>query len=469
VEVAVRLDRTQGLTDQIYRQLRDAVLDGRLRRDEVLPSSRELSELLRVSRNTVTTAYERLIADCYLTGRPGAGTFVSALPAAEPAVPRPPSGVLTPRAVWPTMPVPPDFGDTPEFDFRVGAPDARLFPHVLWRRLLADQFRPSAMGTGMPIEPAGHFPLRIAIARHLRTARTIETHPQDVLVTCGVQQALDLIGRVLLEPGDTAAVEEPGYPPPRLVWETQGIRVTGVPIDEEGLIVDALPAHARLVYVTPAHQYPTGVVLSPRRRMELLAWAQRNDAAIVEDDYDSEFRYTEQQLEPLHSLDRGGRVLYVGSFSKVLLPTLRLGFLLHPPSLRHALQAAKFVTDWHTNLPIQAAMADFVDQGLFARHLRRVRRVYRQRHDRISAALSGPLSAHLEAVPSAAGLHLSATARQGEVTDALVRARAAGVGVASFPEIAVAPADSPGVVLGYGMIDLSRIDEGLSRLRSCFA
>jgi GntR family transcriptional regulator/MocR family aminotransferase len=445
------------------------VLDGRLRRDEVLPSSRELSELLKVSRNTVTTAYERLIAEGYLTGRPGAGTFVSAVPLAEPAVPQPPSGVLTPRAVWPAMPVPSGFGDAPEFDFRVGAPDARMFPHALWRRLLADQFRPSALGTGMPIEPAGHFPLRTVIARHLRTARTIETHPQDVLVTCGVQQALDLIGRVLVEPGDTAAVEEPGYAPPRLVWESQGIRVTGVPVDEQGLIVDALPAHARLVYVTPSHQYPTGVVLSPRRRMELLAWARRNDAAIVEDDYDSEFRYTEQQLEPLHSLDPGGRVLYVGSFSKVLLPTLRLGFLLHPPSLRHALHAAKFVTDWHTSLPIQAAMAAFVDQGMFARHLRRARRVYRKRHDRISAALSGPLSAHLEAVPAAAGLHLSAMARKGNATDALARARAAGVGVASFPEIAAAPADSPGAVLGYGMIDLCRIDEGLSRLRSCLA
>jgi GntR family transcriptional regulator/MocR family aminotransferase len=240
--------------------------------------------------------------------------------------------------------------------------------------------------------------------------------------------------------------------------------VAGVPVDEHGLIVDALPANARLVYVTPSHQYPTGVALSLRRRMELLAWAQRNDAAIVEDDYDSEFRYTEQQLEPLHSLDRSGRVLYIGSFSKVLLPTLRLGFLLHPPSLRHALHAAKFVTDWHTSLPIQAAMAEFVEEGMFAQHLRRVRRVYRQRHERIMAALAGPLSPYLAAVPSAAGLHLSARVRPG-AADALDRARAAGVGVATFPEIAAAPPDPPSVVFGYGLIDVGRIDEGLALLQ----
>ena len=467
MEVAVRLDRAGGLAGQIYRQLRDAVLDGRLRRDEALPSSRELAEQLSVSRNTVTTAYERLVAEGYLTARGGAGTFVNALPLAEPARPQSSSGPLTPRAMWSSMPVPPDYFDAPEFDFRVGAPDARLFPYAAWRRLLTNQLRPSAVGTGMPVEPAGHVGLRTLIARHLRTARTVEAHPQDVLVTSGVQQALDLIGRVLLEPGATAAIEKPGYAPPKLVWEALGARVIGVPVDEQGLIVDALPPDARLVYVTPSHQYPTGVALSLRRRLQLLAWAKRNDAAIVEDDYDSEFRYTEQQLEPLHSLDRSGRVLYVGSFSKVLLPTLRLGFLIHPPSLRHALHAAKFLTDWHTSLPIQAAMADFVEQGMFARHLRRVRRVYRQRHERVAAALAGPLSAHLAVVPSAAGLHLSAMVRGAIAADALVRARAAGVGVASFPEIAAAAPDPPGVVFGYGMIDASRIDEGLARLHRC--
>jgi GntR family transcriptional regulator/MocR family aminotransferase len=467
VNVAIRLDRTGGLAGQIYRQLRDAVLDGRLRRDEALPSSRELAEHLKVSRNTVTAAYDRLVAEGCLTSRPGAGTFVNSLSLTEPAVPQPPPGPLTPRALVQSMPVPPDFSTAPEFDFRVGAPDSRLFPYASWRRLLTDQFRLSAVGTGMPVEPAGHLGLRTLIGRHLRTARFIETDPRDVLVTCGVQQALDLIGRVLLEPGATAAVEEPGYAPPRLIWAAQGARVTGVPVDEQGLIVEALPADARLVYVTPSHQYPTGVALSLRRRVELLAWAQRHDAAIVEDDYDSEFRYTEQQLEPLHSLDRSGRVLYVGSFSKVLLPTLRLGFLLHPPSLRHALHAAKFLTDWHTGLPVQAAMADFLEQGMFVRHLRRVRRVYRQRHDRIAAALAGPLSAHLTAVPSAAGLHLSAMVRGTGAAEALVRAQAAGVGLASFPEIAAAPPDPPGVVFGYGMIDERRIEEGLARLQHC--
>ncbi|GAB2571212.1 GntR family transcriptional regulator [Paractinoplanes abujensis] len=467
MEVAVRLDPAGSLAEQIYRQLRDAVLDGRLRREEALPSSRDLAGQLKVSRNTVTAAYERLIAEGYLVGRGGAGTFVNAMPVALPDAPQLPSGSLVPRAVWPRMPIPPDYSETPEFDFRVGAPDTRLFPYTAWRRLLTSQFRQSAVGTGMPVEPAGHLGLRTLLAGHLRTARTIETHPRDVLITSGAQQALDLIGRVLLEPGATAVVEEPGYAPPKLVWEAQGATVIGVPVDEQGLIVEALPPGARVVYVTPSHQYPTGVAMTLRRRVELLAWAQRHDAAIVEDDYDSEFRYTEQQLEPLHSLDRSGRVLYIGSFSKVLLPTLRLGYLIHPTSLRHALHAAKFLADWHTSLPPQAAMADFLAQGLYARHLRRVRRVYRQRHDRITAALAGPLAAHLTVVPSSAGLHLSALPRGAPTDDVLTRARAAGLGLASYPEIAAAAPGQPGIVLGYGMIDAHRITEGLTRLRQC--
>ncbi|MBM2620538.1 PLP-dependent aminotransferase family protein [Actinoplanes sp. LDG1-06] len=465
MDVAVRLDRSTGLAGQIYRQLRDAVLDGHLRPDEALPSSRELAEQLQVSRNTVTTAYERLIAEGYLTARAGAGTFVNAQSRTGPAVPLLSSGALTPRAMWSRMPLPPDYDDAPEFDFRVGAPDARLFPYAAWRRLLTNQFRTSVVGTGMPVEPAGHIGLRTAVARYLRASRTIETRPQDVLVTSGVQQALDLIGRVLLEPGATAAVETPGYVPPKLVWKSQGVRVVGVPVDEHGLVVDALPPDARVVYVTPTHQYPTGVPLALHRRIELLAWAQRHGAAIVEDDYDSEFRYTEQQLEPLHSLDRSGRVLYVGSFSKVLLPTLRLGYLVHPSSLGHALHAAKFLTDWHTSLPIQAAMAGFIEQGMFERHLRRVRRVYRQRHDRIRAALAGPLSAHLTALPSMVGLQLSAMMRGAATAEALTRARRSGIGVAGFPEVSLAAPDSPGVVFGYGMIDTPRIDEGLARLQ----
>jgi GntR family transcriptional regulator/MocR family aminotransferase len=300
-----------------------------------------------------------------------------------------------------------------------------------------------------------------------------------VLVTNGIQQAIDLVGRALLEPGACVAMEEPGYIPPRLLFESLGARIVGVPVDGEGLVVDALPDDARVVYVTPSHQFPTGVAMSLRRRMALLSWADRHDAAVVEDDYDSEFRYAGQPLEPLQSLDRSGRVVYVGSFSKVMLPTLRLGFLVAPASLRHALHAAKFVSDWHTAVPTQAALAEFIDDGGLARHIRRMRNEYRVRHERIATELDGPMARWLEPIPSAAGLHLSAYLKDGGAEDIhrlVVRARAEGIELYDLNQRAtLVPAGPlsrqwptrPVLLIGYGGIPTNRLDEGLRRLRGC--
>ena len=231
--------------------------------------------------------------------------------------------------------------------------------------------------------------------------------PDDIVVTNGFQQAIDLVARVLLAPGDRVAVEDPGYPPPRSLLRTMGMDVVPVPVDAEGLVVDALPDDARAVIVTPSHQFPLGHVMSLPRRLALLRWAERTDAAIIEDDYDTEFRFGGRPIEPLQSLDAGGRVLYCGSFSKTLLPSLRLGFLVAPASLRAALRAAKYVADWSTSTPQQLALARFIDGGWFARHLRSMRTLYRERHELISGVLRAEPSP-LELVPSAAGLHLAA-------------------------------------------------------------
>jgi GntR family transcriptional regulator / MocR family aminotransferase len=474
VELFIRLDGPADLAGQIYQRVRERVLDGRLRPGEALPPSRELAQRLRVSRNTVVMAYDRLVAEGFLTTRVGAGTFVSGLDVPGPAAESTPAGQveggLRPRRIWDSIPVPDDLSGLPDYDFRVGVPDARLFPYATWRRLLGRQFRASAVGSGMPCPPAGHWGLRAALARHLRVARGVDTATDDVVVTCGIQQTLDLVGRVLLEPGSCAAVEEPGYIPPRLAWQSQGARVVGVPVDQEGLVVDALPDDARLVYVTASHQLPTGVAMSLRRRMALLSWAHAHDAAVVEDDYDSEFRYTDQTLEPLQSLDRHGRVLYVGSFSKTLLPTLRIGYLIAPPSLRAALHAAKFVSDWHTSLPTQAALADFIDHGALAGHLRRVRRQYGLRHNRIATALAGPLARWLEVIPSAAGLHIGAYLKQDPGPDLQSfrrRASTTGVALFDFAQVAWLGGTRPGLVFGYGAIPVDRIDEGLRRVQQC--
>jgi GntR family transcriptional regulator/MocR family aminotransferase len=351
----------------------------------------------------------------------------------------------------------------------VGAPDARLFPFDEWRRLVARQIRASKLG-GAYGDPAGVPRLRAAIARQVAVSRGVRAGEDDILVTQGAQQALDLVGRVLLEPGAEAAVEDPGYPPARLVFESLGARVARVPVDAGGLVVDALPDQARVVYVTPSHQFPMGMPMSHARRLALLDWAERRNAVIVEDDYDSEFRFGGRPLETLQAMDRTGRVIYVGSFSKVMLPALRLGFLVAPVSLVRPLTAAAFVAGWHCHWPAQAALASFIEDGLLARHARKMRREYAARHQRILGALQRDFTPWLEPVPSETGMHLCARlrpARLGFEREVHERALASGV---RFDRLSGYSARSrAGLVLGYGSIAVGQIDEGLRRLRACFS
>jgi GntR family transcriptional regulator / MocR family aminotransferase len=274
-----------------------------------------------------------------------------------------------------------------------------------------------------------------------------------------------------VSPGDRIAVEDPGYRPPRQLFHALGVRVVGVPVDHHGLVVDALPGRVRAVYVTPSHQFPLGVTMSLARRRALLAWAERNDAAIIEDDYDSEFRFGDRPLEPLQTLDTRGRVIYVGSFSKTLLPTVRLGFVVTPRSLRAAIHKAAFVSHWHPPTLTQTALAHLLAGGEFARHIRRVNRIYRERHEVLVGAVSRNFSDHLELMPSATGLHVAALARTASVEqiDAVAcRAAEADVAVQRFSSFAVTGSARAGIILGYGAITVEKIPEGLRRLRRCF-
>jgi GntR family transcriptional regulator/MocR family aminotransferase len=336
---------------------------------------------------------------------------------------------------------------------------------------MAEHFQPLNIGRGPSERPAGHARLRSAIAQHVGLARGVRAGADDIVVTNGTQQAIDLIGRVLLRPGDQVVVEDPGYGPPPRLLQAMGANVRGIPVDRDGLIVEAIPPGTRLVYVTPSHQFPLGVSMSLARRLALLAWARRHDAAIIEDDYDSEFRFGGRPIEPIHSLDDSGRVIYVGSFSKTTLATLRLGFVIAPPSLREALHRAKYLMDWHSPVPIQAAMAGFIEEGQFARHIRRMRLVYEARHSLVSQFITGQLSNELDLIPSAAGLHVSAFARHLSVegVDAVVR-QAASLGVQCQPLAMYVRGDAPraGLILGYGSIATDRIEPGLERLRDAF-
>jgi GntR family transcriptional regulator/MocR family aminotransferase len=467
VEFHVSLIGRRDLAGEIYRQLRAAILERRLQSGEALPPTRELAARLSVARTTVSVAYDRLVAEGFAISRTGAGTFVAHNLPPPIGTPRPRTAALRPRPLWDNVRLPIELWRSAKFDFRAGIPDARLFPYETWRRLLAREFRPKA-GAGVYGHPAGHTRLREAIVQHVATSRGVRAEPDDVVVTNGTQQAVDLIARVLLAPGEKVAVEDPCYGTPRRLLASLGLHVCGVPVDSEGLIVDSIPPDTRLVYVSPSHQFPLGMSMSLRRRVALLEWAKQTGGAIIEDDYDSEFRFGGRPIEPVHMLDNDGRVIYVGSFSKTMLPTLRLGFIIAPPSLHAALQYAKYIADWHTPLAVQAAMACFIEEGYFARHLRRMRRVYEARHRLIVDLLTRFFAEELELVPSSVGLHVAAFARNASVeriAEVLQRASELGVECMPLSMYAVGDTRHAGILLGYGAIATDQIEEGLGILR----
>jgi GntR family transcriptional regulator / MocR family aminotransferase len=473
VALHISLVGRRDLSTEIFRQVRDAILAGVFNPGDLLPSSREMARTLSVSRMTVTVAYERLESEGFTTARARTGVYVSDTveTVRRTDATEGPRGVLVPQRMWQSIDLPKPFANPPPFNFRTGTIDPTLFPLRVWRGIVTRTLRSHASLIGTYGDHAGHHELRLAIARHIAISRGMQTSAEDVTVTSGAQQAIDVLARVLMKSGDRVALEDPGYPPVRRLFQSLGFRVCGVDVDDEGLVVDVIPLGVRVVYVTPSHQYPLGVAMTLRRRQALLEWAHRRGAAIIEDDYDSEFRFGGRPLEPLRTLDTAGRVIYVGSFSKALLPGLRLGFIVAPRSLRASIHKAKSVMDWHTSTLEQLALARFLDEGVLATHVRQSKRVYGQRHDLILDLLTRNFADHLQPIPSVTGLHVCALARRltvrnlGSITE---RALAVGVGVQSLSFFAVGENQRAGIVLGYGGIPTKRIEEGLRRLRRCF-
>ena len=470
MELHLALDRRDDRAAGVYRAMRDAVEDGRLAAGDRLPSTRELARDLGIARNTAASAYDALIAEGYAESRRGSGTYVASVARPAPIAPS--------RAGWMAASAGPVIASpsapAPEFDFRVGLPDSRAFPAAAWRRALGDAVDEAVRDAPGYGDPAGDPGLRASIARHVGVSRGIRVTADSVLVTAGAQGAFDLLARRLVAPGDRVVVEDPGYPPARHAFAAAGARLVGVPVDREGLVTDALPRDVRVAVVTPAHQMPMGVTLSAARRTALLAWAERTGAVIVEDDYDSEFRYATRPLEPLLRLDRSDRVVYVGSFSKTLLPMLRIGFLVAPCALLPGLREARRLAGWQSGAVTQMALRRLIDSGAFGRHLRRTRRLYRARRDRLLAAMARDLAPWLRPNPAAAGLHVAALAADGvdaaRIRRVVLAAAVLGVAVEPLESYAVDPRQAQaGIAMGFGGIDESSIDEAVRRLATSFA
>ena len=434
----------------VYQQLRDAIADGRLAGGDRLPTTRDLAADLGLARSTVATVYARLVAEGYTTGRIGDGTFVAERQHST----RPPHSAPGPST--PARPHP------WRADLRTGRPDPRLFPVVAWRRSALTALQAAPPGYG---DPAGLPLLRAALVAWVGRSRGVVAAPEQVVVTAGAQGAFDLLARTVVAPGAAIAVENPGYPPAWRAFRNAGARLLPVPVDRHGLVVDRLPSSARAVYTTPSHQAPTGAILSGTRRRQLLELVGRDDLIVIEDDYDTEFRYVDRPIEPLQRLDPG-RVVYVGSFSKTVSPSLRLGFIVAPPHLADALGAARADVDTQPPFLTQAALAAFTTSGELDRHLRRTRRTYRARRAHLLGRLAGLVAdgTIVDHDPCLAGLHVTVRLGDDVAVSALVDGLE-GRGVAVNRTSRAWLGDvGPLLELGFGLADESAIDIGLAEL-----
>lgn len=460
---------------QLYSALRGAILARQLAPGTRLPSTRLLASELRLSRTTVVVAYEQLHAEGYIEGRVGAGTVVArSLPEDAPSgqqaggAPQPSAGRGLSRRGEGLVAVARSAGlGLASKLFHPGLPALDAFPTAVWSRLVARRLR-GAVDLLAYGDAAGYRPLREAIATYLGAARAARCTPEQVIVVGGAQQGLDLLARLLLDPADAAWIEEPGYPGARVALQVAGARLVPVQVDGDGIDVAAGIARApdaRLAYVTPSHQFPLGTTLGLARRLELLAWAERAGAWVIEDDYDSEYRFSGRPLAALQGLDNAGRVVYLGTFSKVLSPGLRIGYIVAPPALADAIIAARGLTDRHPPTLEQAVLADFIAEGHFARHLRRVRDLAAERQVALVAAVRELCGGALTVEPQAAGLSLVGRLPDG-VDDVALARRVAAVGITTPPlgNCYLGAPQQRGLMLGYASAAPAELREGVRLL-----
>ena len=458
---------------QIYEEWRRGILSGRFRGGERVPSTRELALTLSVARTTVTAAYEQLVAEGYLDSVRGSGTFVcrqlpdellrarrtpdarnggeSAIRLSRYGAGLPDATSCSPR------------GRSGWLSFSEWRPDLNEFPFPIWRTLMGRHLRgPGTVLFDYSDTSAGYAPLREEIAAYLARSRAVRCTPQEVQIVNGSQQGLELCARLLLDPGDEVAFENPGYQGARQIFTACGARLAPAHLDRDGVAATALSDRARLAYVTPSHQFPTGVSMSVTRRLELIDWARRRGAAIIEDDYDSEYRYSGPPLPSMQGLAGGAPVIYVGTFSKVMFPGLRIGYVIVPPALAEPFARAKWLEDRQTPLLEQATLADFLREGHLECHIRKMRRLYGRRRAVLVDALAKHFGTQACVLGDDAGMHV--LVRFADNIPIAERALAAKVAVASAESYYLGEAPRNEYVFGFSCLTERAIREGIRRL-----
>jgi len=462
----------------LYSQLRGVILNGRLRPGARMPSTRNLAHQYSLSRGTVVAAFEHLQSEGYVETQVGAGSFVVAnLP--HDGVKAPPTNPPVPAALSrarlgkhgramseSALALPPSH--TLGRAFRPHEPALDLFPVELWNRVSSRVLRHAPRTLYGHGETIGYRPLRRAIVEYLGAARGVRCSADQIVITSGAQPALDLVVRLLIDPGDTVWMEDPGYPRMTSALRASGARIVPVPVDRQGLQVDIgrrLAPKAKLVYVTPANQFPLGGAMPIERRLALLNWALKTGAWIVEDDYDSEYRYSGRPMAALQGLDRNGSVIYVGTFTKMLFPSLRLGFLVLPERIVDAFAAAKSTVDWYAPTLNQAILAEFIMEGHFGHHVRRMRQVYAERAGVLVDACGRKLSGVLDVVPAEAGMRTVGWLAKG-INDAKAAqvATAQGLEVTALSRFATKHRPPNGLVLGFAASNEAELRRGVDVL-----
>jgi len=459
----------------LYGELRTAILDGRLRPGARLPATRDLASAYHLSRATIVTAFDQLKSEGYVEGRTGSGTYVSEVlpehlldvrgPHKEKRLPHRRIALsLYARRLQPFRGMPP----RPIRAFRANQPALDLFPADLWAQVTARRLRRVSTSLLAGGEALGFRPLREAVAAYLNTSRGVKCAADQVLILSGAQEALDRTARILLNPGESVWMEEPGYPGASVVFRAVGARIRRVAVDGEGLELESGRKKwetPRLVYVTPGHQFPLGVTMSLRRRLALLEWARRSGTLIFEDDYDSEYRYSGRPIPAMQGLDRSGVVIFAGSFSAVLFPSLRLGYLVVPEEMVDIFAAAESVSTHHPPLLEQAVLCDFITEGHFARHIRRMREIYAERLAVLLECAKEKLAGALEISSVEAGLQtvgwLGARMRAEHVARVATQCSVEVVPLSRY----VSGRSRPnGLILGFAAVDPRELRRGVEEL-----